>query len=103
MLGDLSAAPPAAGYRTLIDLLWQDAEQAMMVIDADHRVRHANPTALANFGLRGYRIGCRLTEMADELSSIDGVVYSVDQWPAIRALHGEIVNRESIMLRSGPT
>ena len=59
MLGDLSAAPPAAGYRTLIDLLWQDAELAMMVVDAEQRVRHANPTALELFATQGFSIGTR--------------------------------------------
>jgi PAS domain S-box-containing protein len=103
MPGDLSAAPPAAGYRTLIDLLWQDAEMAMMVIDADQRVRHANPTALALFAVGGFSVGCHLTEMADELSSVDGRVYPPEEWPAIRALRGEIVTRESVMLRLGVT
>jgi PAS domain S-box-containing protein len=103
MPGDLSAAPPAAGYRTLIDLLWQDAEMAMMVIDADQRVRHANPTALALFAVGGFSVGCHLTEMADELSSVDGRVYPSEEWPAIRALRGEVVTRESVMLRRGAT
>src|SRR4051794_14020029 len=102
MLGDLSAAPPAAGYRTLIDLLWQDAEMAMMVVDAEQRVRHANPTAMELFAAQGFSIGCRLTDMADELTSDDGsVVYPLDQWPAVRALHGENLHREPVMLRLG--
>lgn len=102
MPGDLSAALPTAGRRSLIDLLWQDAEMAMMVIDEGQHVRRVNPAAVAVLGLRGSDVGCRLTELADEMASVDGtLVYPLDQWPTTRALRGEIVNQEPVSVRLG--
>jgi len=75
---------------------------AMMVVDADQRVRHVNPAALTVMALGGFEVGCRLSEMADEMGSMDGsVVFTLDQWPAMRALQGETINREPILVRRG--
>src|SRR3954468_14998782 len=97
MPGDLSVAPPVAGHRPLVDLLWRDAEAAMVVVDADHRLYQANPPAAAMLAPRGYRIGDVLSGIAAQVMSAEGgCVLSPEDRPVERALRGETVIRQAV-------
>jgi PAS domain S-box-containing protein len=99
MPGDLSADQPAEGHRTLLDLLWQDAEGAMVVVDLDSRVRRANSVAgvaLARFGIG---VGDVFANMAEQICSVGGGLVPAQQRPLERALRGETVSREAFDVR----
>ncbi len=102
MPGDLNPDPPAAGFRTLATLLWQDTEAAMMVLDGDQQIVHANPAAIEMLTGREPRIDRPLYELVEEIRTSDGSeLIPPDQWPGARALRGESVLREALCLRFG--
>ena len=102
MPGDLSVAPPDAGYRTLIDLLWRDAEAAMVVVDSEHRLLQANPAALATLQQRGYGIGDVIRGIAAKVLTADGGgLLPERERPVERALRGETVIRQSVVIDFG--
>ena len=74
----------------------------MIVIDADHRIRHSNSVASAMMALRGSGLGARLGDLATQMRSVDGArVYQPHELPSARALRGETVQRESVLLDFG--
>jgi PAS domain S-box-containing protein len=102
MPGELSSAPPVSGHRTLIDLLWHDAEAAMIVIDAEHRLLQGNPSAMATLGALGYVIGDVVTGSAAQVMSAEGgTSLPPEERPVERALRGETVTRQPVVVDFG--
>jgi len=102
MPGELSSAPPVSGHRTLIDLLWHDAEAAMIVIDAEHRLLQGNPSAMATLGALGYVIGDVVTGIAAQvMSAVGGTTLPPEERPVERALRGETVTRQPVVVDFG--
>jgi PAS domain S-box-containing protein len=106
MPGDGPASPvevydlPAAGTHTLLGLLWQRAEAAMMVIDQQHRIRHVNPAASKTLARVGVSVGDVLGDLTEEVTVPDGVrPYPPGDLPVERALRGSTVTRETVAMR----
>jgi PAS domain-containing protein len=97
MPGELRAVLPAAVHRTLLDLLWQDTEAAMVLVDAEHRMLQANPTAEQMLARRGYAVGDVLAGIeAQVMSTESGRVLADEDRPVERALRGESVRRQVV-------
>lgn len=99
MPGELSVDPPPVRYRTLLDLLWQDAEGAMVLVGPDHRLLRANPQAGAALARHGIGIGDELRDLAEEVCAPDGSDVPPGARPMDRALEGETVLREVLHVR----
>src|SRR5689334_10007216 len=95
MPGDLKAA----GFRTLVDLLWQDAEGAMVLVGPDHRLLRANPAAGVALARLGLGLGDVLQNAAEEIRRPDGTSVGQDDLPIERALAGETVLRDQFQIR----
>jgi PAS domain S-box-containing protein len=96
----MSDEPPVAGSPALVSLLWGDAETAMVVVDAERRIRHLNPMAKATFQRRGLGVGDVLREFGTEITTADdGPAYASSEGPLERALRGETVRRETLTVR----
>ena len=99
MPGELSTAPPLVGHRTLLDLLWRDAEAAMVVVDADLRLLQGNPSAMNVLERRGFSIGDELTGIAGQVMALEGGhLLAPEDRPLGRALRGETVVRQAVLV-----
>jgi PAS domain S-box-containing protein len=102
MPGDLNAAALSVADRTLLDLLWRDAEPAMAVVDREHRLIQANPAAAGTLARRGYAVGDVLVGIAAQVLSADGgVELPKSERPVERALRGETVVRQTVVIDFG--
>jgi PAS domain S-box-containing protein len=99
MPGELRVDPRPVAFRTLLDLLWQDAEGAMILIGPDHRLLRANPAAGVALARLGISLGDVLREVAVEVRDTDGNPVPLEARPMERALRGETVLREVMNIR----
>jgi PAS domain S-box-containing protein len=89
---------PAAAGQTLLGLLWQGAEAAMIVFDQHSRVLRANPAAERTLE----RIGCAVGEILAQNCLQEVTIpagarpYPPGEQPLERALRGVVVSRESV-------
>jgi PAS domain S-box-containing protein len=99
MPGDLRVHPRPEGFRTLLELLWQDAEGAMILVGPDHRLLRANAAAGVALARLGLSIGDVLREVADDVWSVDGARVPFEDRPMERALRGETVLRQELQVQ----
>ncbi|MGF7118609.1 PAS domain S-box protein [Methanobacterium oryzae] len=77
---------------TQLKTIIENLEEGLVVSDIDGNFTHWNPAAIKMHGFSSIEEGIRkFPEFADifELSTKDGNVLSVDQWPVARVLRGE--------------
>src|SRR4051812_38663998 len=86
----LSVDPPV-GAHTLLDLLWQDADEAMVLVDSGHRLLRANPAASSSLARFRIGVGDELSGLTDEVRWPDGRSVNDGDMPMARALRGETV------------
>jgi PAS domain S-box-containing protein len=101
MPGELSLAVPASGHRTLLDLLWQATEGALVLVDQDRRVLRANPAAVLVLAQANVRVGELMIDRARDFCTLDGISVPEEDRPLDRALRGELVPREAFNVYYG--
>ena len=90
MRGDLSS---------LLDVLWQDAEPAMVVLDHQRQILKANPSARTLLDTYGLRDGDGLEGMVEAAYDDQGRLIPEDQGPMGRAMRGEPVPQLTMLLK----
>jgi PAS domain S-box-containing protein len=110
MPGDLTEGPvPAARSRaatlealsrTVLDVLWQDSDAAMVVVGPDGLIREMNPVARASGEAIGLRTGDRIAAGAVEVWSVDrDMPCPPPDRPLERALAGRSSGKETMFVR----
>lgn len=87
---------------TQLKTIIENLEEGLVVSDMDGTLIHWNPTAIKMHGFSSIEEGIRkFPEFADifELSTIDGHVLPIDQWPAARILRGENLKDFEVNIR----
>ncbi len=84
---------------TLLEVLWQDAEPAMVVIDDDCRIVTANPAAQTMLELFRLRTGDRLQGMSEAAYSEDGRLLLPGERPLERAASGQTVPPTIVLVK----
>jgi PAS domain S-box-containing protein len=101
MPGELTLTAPASGDRTLLDLLWQAAEGAIILVDQNHRVLRANSAATAVMAQANVRVGDVMVDQSRDFCTLDGTSVPEEERPVNRALRGELVSREAFLVFYG--
>jgi PAS domain S-box-containing protein len=85
-----------------IEAVVQHLDEGVVVADLEGRLLQWNPAALEMHGFNSLEEAHRLLpELTDtfEISTLDGIVLAVDQWPLARVLRGETIHDLELRVR----